>query len=425
MFSVCLYLCSVLPYKHYYVYLSFLKNVFLVSNFVLLIKDPLDEVLLDMTEKIPFPEPVPDDSKLSVIVFKNNKMTPPAEICSLNKSRDESTKMSTKKSGETMKYAIFDPSGLKSELDKYKEEVKQLRKDNYGLKIKNQSLRNERTKLSKKVEVRDKLMETRRRKAKKDIDTIVKLRSELSKLRQLRNKMRRREYNRKAKHEKVLERRKKRRQFIQKQIELGVMDKSQLSLVYSRKKLPYEQKHTNSQDPQKQPNKNPTSYHQIPISMSIVDPQSNRNFFPTPTVEYIIEHDSQIENTLVEGETVVEVGSYYETLSNKNVVTDQETDAAVAEISSNNIHHGMDQSTTGSVTNYEASYVAIANEEESTTASSHPKNVTKPVSIIQLQQPLKSTSSNIVNKNTEEGSAEHLDFIVEVQISKYSNTCKV
>merc|ERR1712150_66052 len=118
-------------------------------------------------------------------------------------------------------------------------------------------------------------------------------------------------------------------------------------------------------------------------------------------------------NTLVEGETVVEVGSYYETLSNKNVVTDQETDAAVAEISHNNFHHGMDQSTTGSVTNYEASYVSIANEEESTTASSHSKNVTKPVSIIQLQQPLKSNSSNIVNQNTEEGSAEHLDFFVE------------
>ena len=178
-----------------------------------------------------------------MIVFKNNKIATANEPSAVVGPKDTTTNSNIKSiNNKNVKYAIFDPSGLKSELDKYKEEVKKLRKENYGLKIKNQTLRNDRNKLTKKVEIREKLMETRRRKSKKDMDTIAKLRTELSKLRQLRNKMRRREYNRKAKHEKVLERRKKRRQFIQEQIDLGVMDKSQLSLVYSRKKLPYERK---------------------------------------------------------------------------------------------------------------------------------------------------------------------------------------
>lgn len=395
-------------------------------------QDQLEDDLPDPAENIPLPEPVPDDSQLSVILFKNNKSASSNDTSSLEHTEKEIIKPNGKQNmkGNT-KYAIFDPSGLKSELDKYKDEVKELRKENYSLKIKVQTLRNEKNKLSKKVDVREKLMETRKRKAKKDLETISKLRNELSKLRQLRNKMRRREYNRKAKHEKVLERRKKRRQFIQQQIELGVMDKSQLSLVYSRKKLPYERKHHGEQVhvTQKQV-KNPSTidkkdrYHQAPINMNIIDQQSNPNIFPTPTVEYIIEHDGQIETNQLQEETVVEVENYYESLGNDNVVSEQETHAAVAGISGNNsYHHVMEHSSNSESvipapsSTYETAYVTVPNEHRYTIASSQ-KDSPNRVQIIQLQNSSKgNTITSAPSKsNVEECSTEHLDFIVKVCI---------
>ena len=388
-------------------------------------------------ENIPPPEPVPDDSKLSVIVFKNNKISTPVEPIPEGESKRMTAHTDIKSANnKNVKYAIFDPSGLKSELDKYKEEVKKLRKENYGLKIKNQTLRNEKNKLSKKVEIREKLMETRRRKSKKDMDTIAKLRMELSKLRQLRNKMRRREYNRKAKHEKVLERRKKRRQFIQEQIDLGVMDKSQLSLVYSRKKLPYERKQTSvgQQSSQEKEKKNQfgtqnkaTGSH-VPISMAIVEQQSNTNLFPTPTVEYIIEHDGQIDDTHVEGETVIQVENYYENLEAENIVSDQETNEAVAGISNSNFRHDEEQKEVDSESfevvssSYDSSYVNVAHEHRYTTPISSHKQDARTVKIIRLQNPIQSIPKGInsystVKPNVEECSAENLDFIVKVVFS--------
>ena len=49
---------------------------------------------------------------------------------------------------------FFDPDGLKAELDSYKSETSLLRATNYDLRIKNQMLRNDRTKLHKKIEIR-------------------------------------------------------------------------------------------------------------------------------------------------------------------------------------------------------------------------------------------------------------------------------
>ena len=366
-----------------------------------------------------------------MIVFKNNKIASLNEPFSEEGSTDTMVNKTTKSTNnKNVKYAIFDPSGLKSELDKYKEEVKKLRKENYGLKIKNQSLRNEKNKLSKKVEIREKLMETRRRKSKKDMETIAKLRTELSKLRQLRNKMRRREYNRKAKHEKVLERRKKRRQFIQEQIDLGHMDKSQLSLVYSRKKLPYERKPTNiglhhSQEKEKKSQigtLNKTDGLQAPISMSIVEQQSHSNLFPTPTVEYIIEHEGQIDDTHVEGETVIQVENYYENLETENVVTDQETNEAVAGISNCNFQSNVESKEADSESfevvssSYDSSYVSVAHEHRYTAPSTSHKQDSRTVKIIRLQNPITRgvNSHSTMKTNVEECSAENLDFIVKV-----------
>ena len=267
-------------------------------------------------------------------------------------------------------------------------------------------------------------MEARRKKTKKDLDTIVKLRLELSKLRQLRNKMRRREYNRKAKHEKVLERRKKRRQFIQQQIELGVMDKSQLSLVYSRKKLPYEQEHNKILSDQKNKkdihDRSAAAYQQVSNSTNLAY-QPSATIMPTPTVEYIIKHDGQIDNSPVIGETVVEVGNYYETITSRDAVTDQETHAAVAGISSDAYQQDIDQVTRENVsTNSGISYTTVANEHEYTNAASQ-KYSAKPVSIIQLQHHSRPKGSIINTKesnsaNVEECSQEHLDFIVKVSL---------
>ena len=366
-----------------------------------------------------------------MIVIKNNKIATANEPSAVVGSKDTTTNSNIKPIiNKNVKYAIFDPSGLKSELDKYKEEVKKLRKENYGLKIKNQTLRNDKNKLTKKVEIREKLMETRRRKSKKDMDTIAKLRTELSKLRQLRNKMRRREYNRKAKHEKVLERRKKRRQFIQEQIDLGVMDKSQLSLVYSRKKLPYERKQTNMghhiphDKEKKNVSQTPNKTSQVPIGMTIVEQHSNANLLPTPTVEYIIEHDGQFEDNHVEGETVIQVENYYESLENENAVTDQETNAAVAGISNSNFQD-MEEKEVDSesieiaTTNYVSSHINIANEHLYTTPSTSQKLDSRTVKIIRLQNPLQSiprskNSYSPTKSNAQECSAENLDFIVKV-----------
>ena len=382
----------------------------------------MDDDLPDPVEQIPLPEPVPDDTGIPIIILKNNKIT---KTTSTESPDATASNVNDEQSKSTVRYAIFDPSGLKSELDKYKEEVKKLRKDNYTLKIRNQTLRNEKAKLSKKVEVRDKLMETRRRKAKKDIETISKLRVELSKLRQLRNKMRRREYNRKAKHEKVLERRKKRRQFIQQQIDLGVMDKSQLSLVYSRKKLPYERKNTHIQVLPRQ-DYNVASYNQIPISMEVGEHPSQTGILPTPTVEYIIEHDGQVENSQMEGETLVEVGNYYEGLAHDGV-TENETNAAVAGISNNSFHNDMvvDKGDTDAA-GYGTTYVSVSNEHRYTTSryiSEKKDNKSKSVSIVQLQSPLKSNLAsgtvNLDQASSDVCSAENLDFIVKVYLKIY------
>ena len=398
-------------------------------------EDPFEDQISNPVENIPPPEPVPDDSRLSVIVFKNNKIVTTNEPCSVEGKKDLAPNSNIRSlSNKNVKYAIFDPSGLKSELDKYKEEVKTLRKENYGLKIKNQTLRNEKNKLTKKVEIREKLMETRRRKSKKDMDTIAKLRTELSKLRQLRNKMRRREYNRKAKHEKVLERRKKRRQFIQEQIDLGVMDKSQLSLVYSRKKLPYERKQThhgppNTQEKEKKNHMaagNKVSGSHVPIGMTIVDQQSHSNLFATPTVEYIIEHDGQIEDTHVEGETVVQVENYYDQLETENIVSDNETNAAVAGISSSEFHQDVGQKETNSESvdvissSYDTSYINVHSEHRYTTNTSSQKQGQGTVKIIRLQNPSNSiprSSTSYIKNNVEGCPADSLEFIVKVLLT--------
>lgn len=332
---------------------------------------------------------------------------------------------------DSITYAIFDPSGLKSELDNYKEEVKQLRKANYALKIKNQTLRNEKTKLSKKIEVREKSMETRRKKSKKDLDTISKLRVELSKLRQLRNKMRRREYNRKAKHEKVLERRKKRREFIQQQIELGNMDKSSLSLVYSRKKLPYErkQRHTSNTTNEGQTTiYSNTSYFSNTKSFSDHQSVMTATMLPTPTVEYIIEHDGRhIDATQTIEETVVEVGGHYDTVTVGEEVTDAETATAVAGIC--NLSHDIHQTQptaviTASSSSDNITYVTVPHEHQYITMPSHslPAN---PIPVVPLQNSLqqRSTDGAIIHTSaptsthaaTGEYSQEHLDFIVKVK----------
>ena len=82
----------------------------------------------DETSQIPLPEPVPGDSELGVILCRGKE--------------------------DNQNVVFFDPDGLKQELDIYKAETKQLRKDNYELKIKNQVLRNERKKLQKKIQIR-------------------------------------------------------------------------------------------------------------------------------------------------------------------------------------------------------------------------------------------------------------------------------
>ena len=112
--------------------LSFKK--YLTLENVLLVEVSFNEIQLKISS---FNEPFSEEGSTDTKVNKNTRST----------------------NDKNVKYAIFDPSGLKSELDKYKEEVKKLRKENYGLKIKNQSLRNEKNKLSKKVEIREKLME--------------------------------------------------------------------------------------------------------------------------------------------------------------------------------------------------------------------------------------------------------------------------
>ena len=62
------------------------------------------------------------------------------------------------------------------------------------------------------------MIESKKAKQKKDTETIAMLRAELSSVRQLKNKLSRREYNRKSKHQKTLERRRRRREYILKQV---------------------------------------------------------------------------------------------------------------------------------------------------------------------------------------------------------------
>ena len=285
----------------------------------------------------------------------------------------------------------------------------------------NQGLRNEKSKLSKKIEVREKLVEARRKKNKKDFDTISKLRLELSKLRQLRNKMRRREYNRKAKHDKVLERRKKRRQFIQQQIELGKMDKSSLSLVYSRKKLPYERKQkpiSKFQQHTEYPSSAVTtnlSYQQF--SSAELFKEQPGALLPTPTVEYIIEHDGQIGPNRAMGETIVEVEDCYETVTIGDGVTDQETSAAVAGIS-NAGFQGIHQSTTENIPaspKEKLTYVALSDKHQYANMASQESN-SRPVSAVQLHHSYQRhpVGPHNLSKAPTEGSQEQLDFIVKV-----------
>ena len=132
---------------------------------------------------------------------------------------------------------------------------------------------------------------------------------------------------------------------------------------------------------------------------------------PTPTVEYIIEHDGQVDNSPVIGETVVEVGNYYETITSGDAVTDQETHAAVAGISSDAYQQDIDQVTTENElplsTNSGISYTTVANEHQYTNASSQ-KYSAKPVSIIQLQHHSRSKGSII---NTKESNSANVGSV--------------
>ena len=64
---------------------------------------------------------------------------------------------------------------------------------------------------------------------------IKKLRTDLSDLRRERRKLRQREYMRKFKQKKMAEKRKERRTWICQQIQIGKLDKTSLTAVYSNK----------------------------------------------------------------------------------------------------------------------------------------------------------------------------------------------
>ena len=136
----------------------------------------------------------------------------------------------------------------------------------------------------------------------KNSEMILKLRQELVGLRQLKNKLRRREYNRKAKASKVLEKRKRRREYIMKEIEDGNMDKSSLALVYSRKKLPCDQVENTPAEAVKQQlraaarersRKAGRGLKVTPSGSSMAAVAGEQQLIPvsTATVEYVIEHD--------------------------------------------------------------------------------------------------------------------------------------
>ena len=160
--------------------------------------------------------------------------------------------------------------------------------------------------------------------------------------------------------------------------------------------------------------------------MEVSDHPSQTGILPTPTVEYIIEHDGQVENSQMEGETVVEVGNYYESLANDGV-TENETNAAVAGISNHSFHNDIvvDKGDTDAA-EYGTTYVSVSNEHRYTTSryiNEKKDNKSKSVAIVQLQSPLKSNISsgavNLDQASSDVCSAENLDFIVKVCLKIY------
>ena len=108
------------------------------------------------------------------------------------------------------------------------------------LEVENCDLQHKVQDLLKKLATQNQVLQNVKRKYSRRESVIKKLRSDLSTLRKEKRKLRHREYMRKVKQKKVAEKRRERRAWICKQIELGHMDKSSMSLVYSRKSLPFE-----------------------------------------------------------------------------------------------------------------------------------------------------------------------------------------
>ena len=108
------------------------------------------------------------------------------------------------------------------------------------LEVENCDLQHKVQDLLKKLAAQNQALQNVKRKYSRRESVIKKLRSDLSSLRKEKRKLRHREYMRKVKQKKVAEKRRERRAWICKQIELGHMDKSSMSLVYSRKSLPFE-----------------------------------------------------------------------------------------------------------------------------------------------------------------------------------------
>ena len=130
------------------------------------------------------------------------------------------------------------------------------------LEVENGQLQQQVQDLQKKLSSQNQILQNVKRKYSRRECVIKKLRSDLSTLRKEKRKLRHREYMRRVKQKKVAEKRRDRRAWICKQIELGKMDKSSLSLVYSRKSLPFELEQT--QKDQEVP-KNPTNESTVTI----------------------------------------------------------------------------------------------------------------------------------------------------------------
>ena len=130
------------------------------------------------------------------------------------------------------------------------------------LEVENGQLQQQVQDLQKKLSLQNQVLQNVKRKYSRRESVVKKLRSDLSALRKEKRKLRHREYMRRVKQKKVAEKRRDRRAWICKQIELGKMDKSSLSLVYSRKSLPFELEQT--QKDQEVP-KNPTNESTVTI----------------------------------------------------------------------------------------------------------------------------------------------------------------